>query len=168
MLFYLSGAIEYAPDRGTGWRAEISPFLQALGHQVYDPAADHRKNLTEDEAQNFRRWKTDDLPRFQRTIRKIIAWDLDWIEHKAGCVLAYWDQYSGRGAGSQAELTLAHRRGLPVYLVCGMPVSEVSGWILGCATEVFRDFEELRAFLLKQSGPGDARPGDQLTVAADR
>jgi hypothetical protein len=151
MLVYLSGAIEYAPDRGKGWRAEIAPFLQSLGHRVYDPAADQRKNLSEEEARDFRLWKTADLRRFQRTVRKIIAWDLDWIEHKADCVVAYWDQYASRGAGSQGELTLAHRRGIPVYLVCGMPVAEVSGWILGCATEVFANFDEFRAFLGKGS-----------------
>jgi hypothetical protein len=150
MLFYLSGAIEYAPDRGTGWRAEISPFLQSLGHSLYDPAADRRKNLTEQEARDFRSWKRTDLPRFQRTVRKIIAWDLDWIEHKAECVLAYWDEHAARGAGSQAEITAAHRRGIPVYLVCAMPLADVSGWVLGCASQVFTSFDEFRQFLLSQ------------------
>ena len=52
MLAYLAGAIEYAPDLGRGWRREVAAFLKTLGHDVYDPAEDERKSLTE-EAQFF-------------------------------------------------------------------------------------------------------------------
>lgn len=40
MMFYLAGSIEYSPDLGKGWRAEITPLLKSLGHRVYDPAED--------------------------------------------------------------------------------------------------------------------------------
>lgn len=147
MLVYLSGAIEYSPDHGKNWRAEITPFLSRLGHDVYDPAQDEKKNLTDTERREFRAWKHSDLPRFQETIRKIIAYDLDWIEQRADYIVAYWDEYAGQGAGCQAELTLAHRRGIPVYLVTDVPISNISGWILGCASEVFSTFDELKHFL---------------------
>jgi hypothetical protein len=147
MLAYLSGSIEYSPDHGKAWRAALTPFLQSLGHDVYDPAEDEKKNLTEVERREFRGWKHSDLPRFQQTIRKIIAYDLDWIEHRSDYVIAYWDEYASRGAGSQAELSLAHRRGIPVYLVTELPVGDVSGWILGCASEVFYSFDQLKQFM---------------------
>jgi len=147
MLAYLSGSIEYSPDFGKSWRAEITPFLRSLGHDVYDPAADEKKNLSDDEVRDFRRWKTADLARFQRTVRKIIAWDLDWIEKRADYVVCYWDEPATRGAGTHGELTCAHRAGVPAYVVLGMPQERVSGWILGCADEVFNDFGELRAYL---------------------
>ncbi len=147
MLFYLAGSIEYSPDLGKGWRAGITPVLQALGHEVYNPAEDELKNLSETEAYEFRSWKKDDLPRFRRTVQKIIAYDLDLIEHRCDAILCYWDEHAGRGAGTQGELTFAHRLGIPVYLICGMPVEQISGWLLGCATEVFTSFEELQEFL---------------------
>lgn len=147
---YLSGAIEYAPDRGRSWREAITPFLLELGHEVYDPARDERKNLTPEEQEHFRGWKKSDLPRFQAVMRKIIAYDLDWVEHRSDYLIAYWDDYAARGAGTQAELTLAHRRGLPVWLVLGQPVERTSGWILGCATEIFTEFEVLRSALRRQ------------------
>lgn len=146
MLFYLAGAIEYSPDLGKSWRAEMAPFLQSLGHAVYDPAEDETKNLNEIEVREFRSWKKSDLPRFQQTVRKIIAFDLDLIETRVDAVLCYWDQYAGRGAGTQGELTVAHRMGVPVYLICGIPIEQVSGWLLGCATEVFTSVVEFRAF----------------------
>jgi nucleoside 2-deoxyribosyltransferase len=147
MFFYLAGSIEYSPDLGKGWRAAIKPGLKALGHDFYDPAEDELKNLTETEAREFRAWKATDLKRFRQTIQKIIAYDLDLIEQRCDAVICYWDQHAGRGAGTQGELTFAHRLGLPVYLICAMPVEQVSGWLLGCATEVFASFEEFHAFM---------------------
>ena len=146
MLFYLAGSIEYSPDLGKGWRAEVTPLLQSLGHSVYDPAEDEQKNLTDTEVREFRSWKKNDLPRFQQTIRKIIAYDLDRIEHQCDAIICYWDRHAGRGAGTQGALTFAHRLGIPGYLICGMPVDEISGWLLGCAAEVFTDFEDFREF----------------------
>jgi len=149
MRVYLSGAIEHAPDHGKLWRSQLTPFLQELGHEVYDPALDERKNLTEEEVRNFRDWKTTDLARFQQTIRKIIAFDLDKIEQGTDYIICHWDEYAQRGAGTQAELTFAHRLGIPVYLVCGVPIVQVSGWILGCSNQVFSSFEHLRSFMLQ-------------------
>jgi hypothetical protein len=164
MFFYLAGSIEYSPDLGKGWRAQITPVLKALGHEIYDPAEDEMKNLTPVEASEFRAWKKSDLERFRQTIQKIIAYDLDLIEHQCDAIICYWDQHAGRGAGTQGELTFAHRMGIPVYLVCGMPVEQVSGWLLGCATEVFTGFEEFHEFVknlanepAKESGEGRAR-----------
>lgn len=151
MLCYLAGSIEYSPDLGKGWRAQITPVLQALGHDVYNPAEDELKNLTETEAREFRSWKNNDLPRFRRTVQKIIAYDLDLIEQRCDAVVCYWDEYAGRGAGTQGELTLAHRLRIPVYLICGMPVEQISGWLLGCATEVFTSFEDFQEFLRAKS-----------------
>ena len=65
MLIYLAGSIEYSPDLGKGWRAEITPLLKSLGHDVYNPAEDEMKNLSEIEARQFRSWKHSDLQRFQ-------------------------------------------------------------------------------------------------------
>ena len=154
MLVYLCGAIEYSPDHGKAWRAEITRFLRELGHEVYDPALDEQKNLSDEEVRSFRQWKATDLPRFQQTIRKIIAYDLDIVENRCDFIVAFWDEFAGRGAGTQGELTLAHRRGIPVYMVTAVPVEKISGWILGCASEVFTSFEELKAHLALQSAMG--------------
>lgn len=150
MLIYLCGAIEYSPDHGKAWRAEVTRFLHQLGHEVYDPALDEKKDLTEQEALEFRGWKQSDLPRFQQTIRKIIQYDLDWVEDKCDAVVAYWDEHAGKGAGTQGELTVAYRRGVPVYLVTNIPVHQISGWVLGCASQVFSSFEALHEYLQKK------------------
>jgi nucleoside 2-deoxyribosyltransferase len=146
MLFYLAGSIEYSPDFGKAWRAQIKPVLESLGHGVYDPAEDEQKNLTDTEVREFRSWKKTDLGRFQQTVRKIIAYDLDLIEHECDAIVCYWEEHAGRGAGTQGELTFAHRLGIPVYLICVVPVEQVSGWLLACATEVFASLAAFQEF----------------------
>src|SRR5262249_43400253 len=116
VLVYLSGSIEFSPDFGKGWRAEVTPLLKSLGHDVYDPAEDEKKNLTDIEVREFRSWKKDDLPRFRHTVRKIIAYDLDLIEHQCDAIVCYWDQYGGGRARRQGGTTFSHPSGLPVDL----------------------------------------------------
>ncbi len=157
MRVYLSGAMEYAPGHGKHWRAEITPLLLSLGHQIYDPAQDEKKDLSDEEMANFRAWKSSDLERFQQTIRKIIAYDLDIVERETDYIICHWDEYAMKGAGTHGELTLAHRLGIPVYLVTSLPITQVSGWILGCSTQVFSSFEQLTNFLLLRfSAPGSS------------
>ena len=143
MKIYLSGAIEHSPDGGKDWRRRLARRLKALGHEVYDPAADERKNLTDEELREFRGWKATDLERFRAAVRKIVAWDLERIEKETDAVVAFWDGAAARGGGTAAEITLAFRRGRPVYLVLGMPREDASGWVMACAEEVFEDFEGL-------------------------
>jgi hypothetical protein len=141
---YLSGAIEHAADLGTGWRARVGGFLSAaLGHRVYDPSTDEKKSLSTEELEGFRRWKLEDPGRFRGVVRKIIAWDLERIERDSDYVIAFWDAAAAKGGGTAAEITFAHRLGLPVFLVLGMAPAEASGWILGAADEVFASFEDL-------------------------
>ena len=145
---YLSGAIEHASDGGKGWRNEIGRYLsEELHEEVYDPAADEKKDLTEEERAHFRRWKREAPERFRAVVRKIIAWDLDHIQTRSDYVLAYWDESAARGGGTAAEITLAHRLGKPVYLVLGMPLESASGWVLAAATQVFDSFDALKDFL---------------------
>jgi nucleoside 2-deoxyribosyltransferase len=153
MLAYLCGPIEFAEDNGRLWRRRLKPFLREdLGHCVYDPAEDEQKNLTKEEAAHFREWKTADLERFRRVVRKIIAFDLDLIENKADYLVCYWDTLAKSG-GTSAEMTVAYRKGIPVYLVSAQPPAEISGWMLGCTDQVFTDVEDLKEFLLARYLP---------------
>lgn len=153
MFCYLCGSIEFAPEEGKRWRRTLKPFLENdLRHRVYDPAEDEKKNLTEEEAANFRIWKQTDLARFREAVRKIIQFDLDLIQHQVDYLICYWDAETGRGAGTAAELTAAHRKGIPVYLVTELPPAAVSGWVLACADRIFPSFDALKAFLLETYG----------------
>lgn len=148
MLAYLCGPIEFAANGGKLWRAKLTPFLRNdLGHRVYDPAEDEKKNLSPEEAANFRAWKSSDPDRFRRTVRKIIAFDLDLIENKADYLICLLEDPAAQSGGTSAEMTAAHRKGIPVYLVTTLPPDQLSGWMLACADQVFPSVEELKKFL---------------------
>jgi hypothetical protein len=147
VFIYLSGSIEFAAGFGRAWRADLTPFLRELGHEVYDPAADETKNLTAHEVANFRAWKTEDPERFATAVRKIIHWDLDLVEQRADCLICFWDENAGKGAGTQAEITSAFRHNKVVYFVTPLPRERISGWILACVTRIFPNFDELRDFM---------------------
>jgi hypothetical protein len=153
MLAYLAGAIEYAPDHGKGWRREVTPFLRELGYEVYDPAEDERKSLTEEEQRHLRAWKSTDLPRFLTAVRKIIKFYLDIIA-RADFVVCYFDEYCMKGGGTPGELTFAHRNGIPVFMVTPMPAA-VSGWILGCSSVIFVNFDQLKEYIKSLSNADD-------------
>jgi len=153
MLAYLCGPIEFADGGGKLWRRKLAPFLvEQLGHRVYDPAEDEKKNLTDEEVARFRDWKLDDPERFRRTVRKIIQFDLDLLENKADYLICYLDDPSAASGGTSAEMTLAFRKGIPVYLVTPLPVEKVSGWMIGCADQLFTTIESLKEFLMSRYG----------------
>jgi nucleoside 2-deoxyribosyltransferase len=161
MLAYLCGPIEFAADGGKMWRRKITPFLHnELGHRVYDPAEDEKKNLTDEEAAHFREWKQTDVERFRRAIRKIIQFDLDIIENKADYVICYLigDGATTTSGGTSSELTFAYRRGIPVYIVTDEDTERISGWMLACADRVFSTVEELKKFLLERYGKEKQAP----------
>jgi hypothetical protein len=153
MLAYLCGPIEFASDGGRLWRRKLTPFLSdELGHRVYDPAEDEKKNLTDEETAHFRDWKAADFERYRRAVRKIIHFDLDLIENRAAYLICMWDDPAAISAGSAAEITTAFRKGIPVYLVSSLPHDQISGWMLACADQVFRDVDELKVFLRERYG----------------
>ena len=150
MRVYLAGAIEAAPDGGKAWRRDLIPFLkQEFDAEVFDPAVNETDLLTAEEKDNFRGWKVTDYKRFSGVIKRIIDRDLDQLINHSDVAICYWDQYVLGGGGTHGEVTVCHEHGIPLYMVLGMPREDVSSWILGCATEVFNSFSELREYLLK-------------------
>jgi hypothetical protein len=148
MIAYLCGPIELAEERAKLWRQKLIPFLRdKLVHRVYDPAEDDRKNLTPEETDNFDRWKMTDMDRFRRVARRLIASNLETIERRADYVICYWDSETAQNGGMCAQLTAAHRKGIPVYVIATVPVEQISGWALGCSDQIFSSVDSLKFFL---------------------
>lgn len=155
MLAFLCGAMEYATDGGAAWREQIRLWIQDnLNHRVYDPVVEARRLFSTGELRDLPGWKIADTERYRRAIRIAINRDLDVMARQADYVVCLWDEAAARGGGTQAELTMAYRKGIPVYLVTEIPPGEISGWILACADKVFADFDELKSFLSNTYGKG--------------
>lgn len=148
MRAYLSGAIEHAPDGGKEWRKELSRWLKAtLGHRSFDPSRVPQTVVPRRVLQSFRNARFSDPPRFKRVLRKLIDRDLKELLHRSDYLICYWNRAVLKGGGSHGEVTTAYSRGIPVYLVLGMPRAAVSGWILACAEREFSSFADLQEFL---------------------
>ena len=65
-------------------------------------------------------------------------------------LICLWDESVFKGAGTHAEVTLAYDCKKPVYLINKIGVSDLSGWIMACSSEIFPDFDQLKSFLLDQ------------------
>jgi hypothetical protein len=148
MLAYLCGPLDSAEDGGRLWRRKLTPFLRdQLGHRVYDPSEGSPKALTDEENANLADWQKADVDRFRRAVRKIIAFNLDLLEHKADYLICYWSAEEAQGSGAPAEMTVAYRKGIPVYLITPLPVQGINIWVLGCSDQVFASIEVLKEFL---------------------
>ena len=76
------------------------------------------------------------------------------IAERSDVVICYWDESAMRGAGTKGELTMARFFGKPVYMVTTLPHTEIPGWVLGCTTEFFPSFDQLKTFLLASAENG--------------
>ena len=151
MKAYLSGGMENAPELGRAWRDEMTAWLNnQLGHTVFNPVEVQNGILTTEEFENFRSWRFNQHAQFKLAVRKLIKRDLDAIDNEIDYVICYWDETVLKGGGTHGEVTLAHRMGIPVYLVMNMPFDDVSSWILGCCEGEFDSFVDLKQFLVEE------------------
>jgi hypothetical protein len=157
MRVYLSGGMEFAGDRGAGWRELIEEWLlNQLGHDVFNPVKESEKLWPEYFPQvDQKAAKRDDPARYNVFVREIVRRDTDEVAHKADYIICFWDEGAQRGAGTQGEVTIARFVNKPVYLVSQLPYEEIPGWITGCTTKVFSSFDRLKSFLLETYRDGN-------------
>ena len=144
MTAYLSGAMEYSPDQGRGWRQEVSLLLkERLGHEVFNPNEEINQILSDEEELHFREWKENDEEKFKTLMNRIIDRDLSYLTEKSDYVICKWDEYAVKGGGTHGEITVAYYHKIPVFLLSEMPRNRISSWILGCSENIFFDVESL-------------------------
>ncbi len=144
MTAYLSGAMEYSPDQGRGWRQEVSLLLkERLGHEVFNPNEEINQILSEHEELHFREWKENDEEKFKTLMNRIIDRDLRHLTEKSDYVICKWDEYAVKGGGTHGEITVAYYHKIPVFLLSELPRNRISSWILGCSENIFFDVESL-------------------------
>ena len=153
MIAYLSGAIEYSHDEGEGWRNNITEWLASkLHHSVINPVEESRLIISNTDSHDYRNWKETDLKRYKNFINKFVLRDIKAVTKEANYIICLWNKEVFKGAGTHGEVTLAFEHGIPVYVVNQVPLTDLSGWIIACSAEVFKNFEELKLFLLKKFG----------------
>ena len=153
MIAYLSGAMEYAADEGSGWRLDMTSWLSAqLGHNVIDPVEESRLLMLQENSSDYRTWKESDTERYRQFVRKCVVRDIRAVTEEVDYIICLWNANVLKGAGTHGEVTLAFQHNVPVYLVNQIPLRDLSGWIMACSSEIFNNIGELKAFLLEKFG----------------
>jgi hypothetical protein len=147
--------MEYAKKGGEGWRRELEGWMRLeLRHEVFNPNVESAKFLRRRiPGKNIRALKTSDSEGYMRILRDVVKLDSREIAYRSDYVVCYWDVSARRGAGTKGEVTIARFFQKPVYIVTRVPLQHVPGWVLGCATKIFRTFTQLKRFLLEQYPP---------------
>ncbi|MFH1851509.1 MAG: hypothetical protein ABIA75_04125 [Candidatus Neomarinimicrobiota bacterium] len=154
MKAYLSGAMEYEADEGKSWRAEVESWLRTnLGHTAFNPVTETERLAGIEDVRDYRQWKQTDIQRYRHFVRQFVDHDLGAVRNDCDYLICYWNQATSRGGGTHGEITVAYLSGKPVYLICEPPPEEISGWILACASVIFRSFAELKIFLMSSYSP---------------
>lgn len=164
---YLSGGMEYARNEGVDWRSMMQEWIvRELGHSVFNPNMESEKYLKRTlPGGDLRKLKFIDIEAFRRIVRGIVKLDSEEIAGKSDYVICYWDRSAQRGAGTKGELTIARFFHKPVLMVTGMNHANIPGWILGCTTEIFPSFGELKAYLKQHRRLFDRRtPKSSSTI----
>lgn len=154
MIAYLSGAMENAKNEGSEWRADLTIWLRGnLNHSVIDPVAETVKLVEKTNSQNYRKWKNSDPNKFKNFVRKAIDNDLNSVVNKSDYIICLWNNDVLAGGGTHGEVTMAYYFNKPIYLINQLNVpNQISGWIMSCATEIFKDFELMQKRLLEIYG----------------
>jgi len=148
---YLSGGMEYAKNEGSDWRADISTWVKEnLHHSVFNPNIESEKYLYKMRSNNnFRLLKSTNIERYTKIVEHFVDQDSKEIALRSDYIICYWDKSAQSGAGTKGELTIARYFEKPVYMVTRISKEDIPGWILGCITEIFSSFAQLKEFLTK-------------------
>jgi hypothetical protein len=147
---YLSGGMEYAKNEGVDWRNDIGSWIRKnFGHSIFNPNIESEKYLSQSLSnRNFRSLKSTDIKAYTNIVKQFVIKDSKEIATRSDYVICYWDNGAQRGAGTKGELTIARYFNKPVYMVTRIPNEKIPGWVLGCVTEFFNSFEQLKKFLI--------------------
>jgi hypothetical protein len=152
MKVYLSGGMEYAEGEGVKWRQELQSWIENnLEHECFNPNTESDKFFsTEYPGVDFRAIKSLNVELYKQITTRLVEIDTTEIAQRTSYLVCYWDNGAAKGAGTKGELTMAKFFNKPVYVVTSFSPQEIPGWILGCTTEFFSSFDDLKIFLTKK------------------
>ena len=133
---------EFEPEQLRGLRPGILPeSFEGRDGKKIKPSHWHDLKLAPRSSTLYRR--------FKKYMRRIINYDIKLVERQVDYVIAYWTEETAKGAGTHSELTTAYRRNIPVYTVA---IIDPPGWVEGCSTHVFDEWDDLFEFLNEELG----------------
>ena len=140
-LIYLAGGMEKAGEFGAIWRTDITPHLESLGYEVWNPYT-QEMNVGID-VKKLGALKQTDYDLFVAFSSKIVDYDIAALQ-KCAAVAVRIDESVLRGDGTYGEITVCRMFDIPVYAWIDLPNGklDVPAWAMGCLTEYTISKEE--------------------------
>jgi nucleoside 2-deoxyribosyltransferase len=148
---YLAGAMDRVADRGATWRDNITPFLQNLGIEVFNPISKPSNIGLEDcdvhqiktklkEKENY-----DELSSMMKTIRAV---DLRLVDISDFLVVNM--NLDIHPCGTYEEIFWANRQKKPILIHMEQGKKYSPDWLFGTIPHqmIFSTWDEIKAYLL--------------------
>ena len=147
---YLAGAMDRVPDRGNGWRDDITPFLELLGVVVFNPikkptiigkedAETHMLKTQLKDSQNY-----NELSTIMKTIRSI---DLRLVDISDFIIVNL--DLDVHPCGTYEEIFLANRSKKPVIVHMEQGKHNSPDWLFGTIPHemIFSTWYEIKEYI---------------------
>lgn len=147
---YLAGAMDRVKDRGTGWRSNITPFLQNLGVKVFNPIIkpsdigleDKETHLLKTELKSQKKY--NELSTIMKTIRSV---DLRLVDI-CDFMIANLD-INVHPCGTYEEIFWANRSKKPILIHVVQGKHNTPDWLFGTIPHqmIFSEWDDLFNYL---------------------
>ena len=147
---YLAGAIDRVPDRGAGWRSDITPFLKDMGVVVFNPlnkptevgAEDDSTHETKASLKASERY--DELSAMMKVIR---ATDLRLVDISDFLVVNL--DINTHPCGTLEEIFWANRQKKPILVHVEQGKNQAPDWLFGTIPHemIFSSWGEIMNYL---------------------
>lgn len=149
---YLAGAMDRVPDRGTGWRDDITPFLENLGVTVFNPIK--KPTVVGQEDSETHKYKTrlkldkkyDELSRVMKVIRSV---DLRLVDISDFLIVNL--DLDIHPCGTYEEIFWANRQKKPIIIHMVQGKENAPDWLFGTIPHqlIFSSWDDIKDYLLQ-------------------
>jgi nucleoside 2-deoxyribosyltransferase len=147
---YLAGAMDRVPDRGNGWRDNITPFLENLGIIVFNPIKKPTDIGKEDEEVQLlkkkykKELKYDELSILMKSIRSV---DLRLVDISDFIIVNL--DLDTHPCGTLEEIFWANRQKKPIIIHMVQGKQNAPDWLFGTIPHdmIFSSWNEIENYL---------------------
>jgi len=150
---YLSGSIDFDPNKGKSWRLEISPFLEQKNIKVFNPLQHHKNFHIPEDIDIVKRPYMDKLleegkyTELREEMKDIVHLDLRAIDLSSFCIINYNTDL--HLCGSVEEISIFSKQIKPILFMCKNGIKKLPSWLFGRhQTEYFfESWDDLKNYL---------------------
>lgn len=148
---YLAGAMDRVPDRGNGWRDNITPFLESLGVVVFNPIKKPTVIGKEDEETHKLKIKLKSEENYQDLsvlMKKIRSVDLRLVDISDFLIVNL--DLDIHPCGTYEEIFWANRQKKPIIIHMVQGKKNAPDWLFGTIPHqmIFSCWDSIKRYLM--------------------